>query len=307
MRRVLLLSTLLALAVSCGGDDGAGAGDTTETTAAPVTTTASSTSADGSGGETAPSSSTPAKPQVSIPASLPTELVVTDLVAGEGPTAEEGSTVIVNYVGVRSADGTEFDNSYDRGQPFPVVLGQGGVIAGWEQGLLGARTGMRRQLDIPADLAYGDNPQGDVIQAGDALTFVVDVVVVVPPSSADDEPDVSVPTSSNATATTVEDLVDGEGPALADGSTAFVQILAFAGDTGEQLDSTWQSGGPVQLGVSRDATIPGLYEGLVGMKVGGRRQVVIPPEDAFGPEGSEDLGLAAGTDLILVIDLLAAY
>jgi peptidylprolyl isomerase len=305
MRRAVLLSTLLALVVSCGGDDGTADRSTADTTAA--STAPASSSPDGSSTPTDPDPSTPAKPQVSIPASLPTELVVTDRVPGEGPTAEEGSTVIVNYVGVRSADGTEFDNSYDRGQPFPVILGQGQVIAGWEQGLVGAQTGMRRQLDIPADLAYGDNPQGDVIQAGDALTFVVDVVVVVPPSSPDDEPDVSVPTSRDVSATTVEDLVDGEGRALADGSTAFVQILAFAGDTGEQLDSTWQAGGPVQLGVSRDATIPGLYEGLVGMKVGGRRQVVIPPEDAFGPEGSEELGLAAGTDLILVIDLLAAY
>ena len=72
--------------------------------------------------------------------------------------------MLVNYVGVRSADGTEFDNSYDGGQPFPWSSGAAASSQGWEQGLVGVKTGGRRQLDIPADLAYGDEPQGDVIQ-----------------------------------------------------------------------------------------------------------------------------------------------
>jgi peptidylprolyl isomerase len=114
------------------------------------------------------------KPEVEIPAEPPTELVVTVLEPGEGPEAAEGDVVTVNYVGVRTADGTEFDDNYD-GAPFNVVLGAGGVIEGWEQGLLGVQAGSQVQLDIPADLAYGDNPPGDPIQPGDALTFVVDV------------------------------------------------------------------------------------------------------------------------------------
>jgi len=137
--------------------------------------------------ETAPQDTTPVdttppvtfpslpKPEVEIPAEQPTELVVTVLEPGDGPEAAEGDTVLVNYVGVRSEDGTEFDNSYDRGEPFPVVLGAGSVIQGWDEGLLGAQAGSQIQLDIPADLAYGDNPPGDPIQPGDALTFVVDV------------------------------------------------------------------------------------------------------------------------------------
>jgi peptidylprolyl isomerase len=131
--------------------------------------------------ETTPQDTTPPvtfpslpKPEVEIPAEPPTELVVTVLEPGEGPEAAEGDVVTVNYVGVRTADGTEFDDNYD-GAPFNVVLGAGGVIEGWEQGLLGVQAGSQVQLDIPADLAYGDNPPGDPIQPGDALTFVVDV------------------------------------------------------------------------------------------------------------------------------------
>ncbi len=123
---------------------------------------------------------TPPKPDVELPESIPTELVVTTLETGEGPEAGPDDIVTVHYVGVRSEDGTEFDNSYDRGSPFPVQLGSGGVIQGWEQVLVGAQAGARIQLDIPADLAYGDQARGDVIQAGDALTFVIDVMDVAP-------------------------------------------------------------------------------------------------------------------------------
>lgn len=118
------------------------------------------------------------KPAVQIPDEVPTSLVVTDLVEGSGPAADEGDTLVVNYVGVRSVDGVEFDNSYDRGEPFTLVLSPGGVIEGWVQGLLGAQVGDRRQLDIPADLAYGDQGAGDIIRPGDALTFVIDVISI---------------------------------------------------------------------------------------------------------------------------------
>ena len=131
-------------------------------------------------GSTAPGGSAPAsgKPVVSLPAELPTELVVTDLIEGTGEPAKTGDTVTVNYVGVRSEDGTEFDNSYDRGQPYPVTLGEGGVIQGWDEGLIGVKAGGRRQLDIPAALAYGESGSGDIIQPGDALSFVIDVVSI---------------------------------------------------------------------------------------------------------------------------------
>ena len=106
-------------------------------------------------------------------------LADTDLTEGDGPAAVAGDTVLVHYVGVRSADGTEFDNSYDRGTPSPSPhSARRQVIDGWNQGLIGVKQGGRRQLDIPADLAYGDTPQGDIIQPGDALTFVIDVVAV---------------------------------------------------------------------------------------------------------------------------------
>jgi peptidylprolyl isomerase len=125
----------------------------------------------------------PPKPEVQIPDELPTELVVTTLSPGEGPAAVVGDTVEVHYVGVRSEDGVEFDNSYDRGSTYPVSLGSASVIQGWEDGLVGAQAGSQIQLDIPAELAYGDTGSGDVIRPGDAITFVIDVVSVTPAGS----------------------------------------------------------------------------------------------------------------------------
>jgi peptidylprolyl isomerase len=213
--------------------------------------------------------------------------------------------VLVNYVGVRSVDGTEFDNNYDDGQPYPVVLGAGGVIPGWDQGLVGVKTGGRRQLDVPPDLAYGDEPQGDVIQAGDALSFVIDALAVVPASDPADAPTDSVPVSSGATELTTEDIVVGEGAEVVEGSLVFVEIVAYRGDTAEEINTTWGQGGPVALQASEDQTIPGLANGLLGMKAGGRRMIIMPPDVAFGDGGNEELGLPADTDLILVVDLVS--
>jgi peptidylprolyl isomerase len=150
--------------------------DTTPIDTTPVETTPVETTPPG--GTTAADDVT-GKPSVQVPEELPTELVVTTIEEGSGPEAQAGDTIEVNYVGVRSADGVEFDNSYDRGASFPFTLGQGSVIAGWDDGLVGAQEGEILQLDIPADLAYGDADRG-VIRAGDSLSFVVEVVSITP-------------------------------------------------------------------------------------------------------------------------------
>lgn len=250
----------------------------------------------------------PPKPKVQIPATLPKALVCTDLVEGTGSAAKAGDDVSVFYVGVRTADGKEFDTNFG-GQPFPVTLGAGKVISGWDIGLVGVKTGGRRQLDIPADLAYGDRPQGDVIKAGDALTFVVQVVsvttpIVVPNANPADAPTVSIPTSVGATKLGITELVPGTGEtAVADG-TAYLQLNAYRGDTGEVLESTWKTGKALKI-VLNGGTIKGLVDGVTGMKVGGRRLLIVPSDQGFGADGNTKNSLPAVTDLVLVVDLVA--
>ena len=146
---------------------------------------------------------TPPKPTVKFPGTAPTELKITDLKEGTGEAAKVGDSITVHYVGVLSTDGTEFDNSYDRGQPFTFTIGSGQVIDGWDQGLVGAKAGGQRQLDIPANLAYGDQDKGDVIKAGSALTFVIDIMAVTPAPSSSTVPATTVtPTTTPVTPTT---------------------------------------------------------------------------------------------------------
>lgn len=289
--RLVALPVLLAITLAACGDDDQ----------SPAASDASTASA-------APIAAGPlVKPTVSIPAELPTELVITDLVEGTGKGAALGDTVLVHYVGVRSADGTEFDNNYD-GSAFEVTLGQTGVIQGWTDGLVGVKQGGQRQLDIPADLAYGDSPKGDVIQAGDALSFVIDVTAVVPVGDPADAPDISVAGAANQEKIGIEDLVEGTGPVAQAGQTVAVQVIAYRADTGEQISSTWTEGAvPFTFVLNDGSVLPGIELAVEGMAVGGRRQVHVPYLLAFGEEGRDEFGLPAKTDMVLVVDLVGAF
>jgi peptidylprolyl isomerase len=119
------------------------------------------------------------KPQVDVPGEQPPdELVVEDLVVGDGDEATPGHQVDVHYVGVAWSTGEQFDASWDRGSPFGFALGQGQVIRGWDDGVAGMKVGGRRRLTIPPGLAYGERGAGGVIGPGETLVFVVDLLGV---------------------------------------------------------------------------------------------------------------------------------
>lgn len=120
------------------------------------------------------------KPVVSIPDTFkaPTELVTETLVEGDGATVESGQTVAVKYTGWLT-DGTQFDSSWDQTGSDQVVsfpIGQGSVITGWDEGLVGQKVGSRVLLVIPSDKGYGETGSGDVIPANSDLIFVVDIL-----------------------------------------------------------------------------------------------------------------------------------
>src|SRR4029079_2805253 len=119
------------------------------------------------------------KPEIDFPDSPPpADLVITDITEGDGAEATAGSTVVAHYVGVAHSSGEEFDASYNRGDPLSFRLGVGQVISGWDQGIQGMKVGGRRQLVIPAHLAYGERGAGGVIGPGETLIFVVERVAV---------------------------------------------------------------------------------------------------------------------------------
>jgi peptidylprolyl isomerase len=121
----------------------------------------------------------PNGPTVKLPSgAIPSHLVVKDLKTGTGAEAKPGDQVSVQYVGVLFDNGQQFDSSYSRGQPFSFKLGSGQVIQGWDQGVPGMKVGGRRELIIPADLAYGAQGQPPSIPPNAALVFVIDLVAV---------------------------------------------------------------------------------------------------------------------------------
>lgn len=166
-RRIIfsVCAVIGALAIAgCGDDD------------------SSTTAAEGGDASTADESAsvdTSTKPVVETSGGKPpAELGTTDIVEGDGPTAEPGSAVTVQYVGVDFETGEQFDASWDRGQPFPFQLGAGMVIPGWDQGIEGMKVGGRRELVIPPELAYGKQGFPPDIAPNATLVFVVDLVDV---------------------------------------------------------------------------------------------------------------------------------
>jgi len=185
--RTTLITSLLALAgvgiAGCGSSKAPGiqtAPSGGATQAAITPTTATSTTA------TTPTVTTPKppsplskKPVITVPkTAAPTKLVIKDLVKGTGPAAKLGQTVTVNYVGVLYKNGKEFDSSWSRGQPTSFPLSNGGLIPGWVQGIPGMKVGGRRELIIPANLAYGKKGSGSTIPPNSPLVFVVDLLSV---------------------------------------------------------------------------------------------------------------------------------
>lgn len=136
-------------------------------------------------GETSTTAKTPTsgalskEPKVTPPSGpAPSKLETKELITGTGAEAKDGDTVTVNYVGVLYKTGKVFNASWETKEPFSFTLGKGQVIAGWDQGIPGMKVGGRRELIIPAALAYGAKGSPPKIPANAPLVFVVDLLGV---------------------------------------------------------------------------------------------------------------------------------
>jgi peptidylprolyl isomerase len=175
-RRVLILIAVVAVlgVTACGDDDegsngGSSGGQGQEQSAEQTETTPSADAL----------KDTTTKPVIPKPTGTPPrKLVKEDIVKGKGPGAKPGDTVTVNYVGVNFSNGQEFDSSWDSGAAFPVQLGAGMVIEGWDKGLVGIRKGGRRILTIPPEMGYGAEGYPPDIPPNETLVFVVDAVSI---------------------------------------------------------------------------------------------------------------------------------
>lgn len=300
-RRIGLLALaagLLATPLACTNDDGdaVSAGASTDES----TNTNSGTTADipGVDMELLREIENRGKPEIEATGPVD-ELVVEDIIDGSGETVQAGDFLIVHYVGVAATSGDEFDSSWNRGQPASFGLNQ--VIAGWSQGLVGMQVGGRRTLTIPAELAYGDSGPAP----GDSLIFTVDLVAIDLSqridmdilSEIEDRGEPLIEPAEQVDELVIKDDIEGSGQTVEPGDRVTVHYVGVGATEGEVFDSSWSRGQPISFGLNE--VIQGWTEGMVGMKVGGRRTLVIPADMAYGNSGP-----APGDTLIFTIDLI---
>lgn len=254
-----------------------------------------------------------------------TDVTSKDLMVGKGCGTDGGTMISLDLVGATGSDGKVFTDTFAQSRPITVTLGSGQLIPGLENGLTDMKVGGRREFTIPPGKGYGSagNPdQG--IGGNETLVFVVDLVAVsntalftdppttcnptaqIPPGppGSDKPTEVAMPEKAPVGKVNTIDLKEGTGDPVKTGNYVTLNYLGISCLTGKQFDSSWDRGKtfPVTLG---DGTIPGFAQGIEGMKVGGLRQIEIPPDLGYGIAGQPP-DIAPNDPLIFVIQVVAS-
>jgi FKBP-type peptidyl-prolyl cis-trans isomerase len=237
------------------------------------------------------------EPQIPpLPEKEPGDLVVEDLRPGWGVEARQGDLLTTRFVGVE-IDGEPYESTWDPGHtPFSFHLGSGESNPAWEKGLPGMRVGGRRELIVPSR----EVPWPPY----ESLVFVVELIGVKPPELDDrTKPDVVVPPGEPPKQLKARDLIEGSGPRIKSGDVVTMNYVSRY-YTGRLFSNSWDDGHPFRIRFGADSfkSIPGWEEGLRGMRVGGRRELIVPPDWIFqtgAPADSEP-----SETLVYIVDML---
>lgn len=221
-----------------------------------------------------------------------------DSVVGTGKEAVIGKTVVVHYTGwlrdpqAENQHGKSFDSSVGRG-PFSFNLGEGRVIRGWEQGVQGMKVGGKRTLQIPSTLAYGPRGAGRGVIPPDAdLIFDIELLDVI-----------------NMPEVEKIDSKIGKGDEAKSGNTVTVHYTGWLrdpkakGQKGKEFDSS-RKREAFSFTVNGGEVIRGWDLGVQGMKIGGKRTLIIPAALAYGAREVGNGLIPANSDLVFDVELL---
>lgn len=228
-------------------------------------------------------------------------LEYTEVLAGTGAVPKPGDIVSVHYTG-KLTDGKKFDSSVDRGQPFQFPLGAGRVIKGWDEGIALMKKGGKAVLTIPPELGYGARGAGGAIPPNATLVFEVELVDILQGAPAVPNKVNEADYQTTASGLKYYDFVVGTGAAPQKGKQVIVHYTGWLAD-GKKFDSSLDRGEPFAFPIGVGQVIGGWDEGVMGMKIGGKRQLLIPPDLGYGASGAGG-AIPPNATLIFEVELL---
>ncbi|MBT3647081.1 MAG: FKBP-type peptidyl-prolyl cis-trans isomerase [Flavobacteriales bacterium] len=235
---------------------------------------------------------------------LPSGLKIEIAQKGDGILPQVGQRVSVHYRGTLE-DGTPFDNSYDRGQPYTFPIGKRQVIQGWDEGIAQLSTGAKAKLTVPSELAYGEAGRPG-IPPNSTLIFEVELVEIKQaPVAITHEPwpldGVELQqTNSGLKYYIVE---EGTGPQAQAGKIVKVHYYGYLKANGNKFDGSFERGEPIEFPLGQGMVIPGWEEGLALLKEGTKAVLVIPSYLAYGDEGRPPV-IPPQSDLVFDVELV---
>ncbi|MFQ5512305.1 MAG: FKBP-type peptidyl-prolyl cis-trans isomerase [Candidatus Krumholzibacteriia bacterium] len=230
-------------------------------------------------------------------------LEIEQVAEGEGERPRPGDILGLIYV-ASYVDGGEFDRYQDREEPYRFRLGSQQVLPGLEEGVAGMRVGGKRILRIPPELAFENGERPSTVPADAWVRMEVELVDIIPsPPAPEPWSDEGFEIMVTETGLQYVDFKVGEGDVPEMGNTIVVRYSGFL-DDGTLFDTTYFRGVPIAFVLGEGGLVPGWLEGLLTMRVGGQRKLIIPPYLGYGEKGFKKR-IPPNATLIFDIELLS--
>ena len=230
---------------------------------------------------------------------------------GTGAEIKAGQRVTVDYVAINGNDGTELDSTYGQTKQ-RIILDGSSLLKPVYDAIVGQKVGVRvlASANITDRLGAWALFVFDVIDATDVPTSATGTPVTPDPklpavTVQNGVPTIATPSGAAPTSLVAQVLIKGSGPAITAGQTVLMQYTGIIWATGKVFDSSWASGA-VEFPVGTGQVIAGFDEGIVGLTLGSRVLLVIPPDKGYGSDGNSQAGISGTDTLVFVVDLLAA-